>query len=74
MRLVDLVLALNLPPNTYPTLLQPERGEWERLKDSDSAVKAAYIKDRIKDLADKARELSDEELITAIAGRPFLDD
>jgi hypothetical protein len=73
LRLVDLVRALNLSPNTYPTLLQTEMREWERMKDSDSAAKAAYIEDRIRDLANEARALSDEELVTAIAGRLFDD-
>lgn len=73
--LIELVQALKHGPNDLPSIRHHHgKRDFERLKDSDEAVKAAFIKDRIKELADKARALPDEELLIAIAGRPLVDD
>jgi hypothetical protein len=70
-RLYDLARALRLPPNHLPTLRLPELQEYERLKDLDHATKEAYIQEKVRELAEEARELPDEELLFDMTGRRF---
>jgi hypothetical protein len=51
------------------TLRLPELQEYERLKDLDHATKEAYIQEKVRELAEEARELPDEELLFDMTGR-----
>ena len=70
-RLYDLATALRLPPNYLPSLLPPEQKEYDRLKDLDHNKKEAYIQEKVRELAEEARELPDEELLFDMTGRRF---